>query len=274
MKTPTLSRDPTPLLVVGSGIAGLLVALRAAADGPVIVITKADLQEGSTRHAQGGLAAAVGRGDSTGAHLADTLAVGAGLSDRAAAVLMCAEAPARVADLLALGVPFDRERGRLSLAREGAHSAPRVLHAGGDATGAHLAATLAAAARSHPQIAIAEGETALEVVVRDGRAAGLRTRDGRGLERVREGRAVVLATGGSGQLFSRTTNPPVATADGPALASRAGAALADLELIQFHPTALAVGASPLPLVSEAVRGEGAVLRDAAGRRFMLDLHPL
>jgi L-aspartate oxidase len=274
MKSHPRHAAETPLIVVGSGIAGLLVALGAAVDGPVIVVTKADLQEGSTRHAQGGLAAAVGRGDSTGAHLADTLAVGGGLTDRAAAVLMCVEAPARVADLLALGVAFDREGGRLALGREGAHSAARVLHAGGDATGAHLAAALAAAARAQPGIAIAEGETALEVVVRQGRAAGLRTRDRNGREHVREGRAVVLATGGSGQLFSRTTNPAVATADGPALAHRAGAALADLELIQFHPTALAVGTSPLPLVSEAVRGEGAVLRDAAGRRFMLDLHPL
>jgi L-aspartate oxidase len=274
VNSSTPPRDPTPLLVAGSGIAGLLVALRAAADGPVVVVTKADLQEGSTRHAQGGLAAAVGLGDSPGAHLTDTLAVGAGLSERAAAALMCAEAPAWVAELLALGMPFDREDGRLALAREGAHSAARVLHAGGDATGAHLAATLAAAARAHPQIAIAEGENALEVLVRDGRAWGLRTRDAAGRERVREGRAVVLATGGSGQLYSRTTNPPVATADGPALAARAGAALADLELVQFHPTALSVGASPLPLVSEAVRGEGAFLRDAAGRRFMRGLHPL
>jgi len=274
MNSSTLDRDPMPLLVVGSGIAGLVVALRAASDGPVVVITKADLQEGSTRHAQGGLAAAVGDGDSPRSHLADTLAVGAGLSERAAAIVMCAEAPALAAELVALGVPFDREGGRLALGREGAHSAARVLHAGGDATGAHLSATLAAAARVHPRIEIAEGETALEVLVRDGRAVGLRTRTAPGVERVRSGRAVVLATGGSGQLFSRTTNPPVATADGPALAARAGAAVADLELIQFHPTALAVGTSPLPLVSEAVRGEGAYLRDAAGRRFMVDLHPL
>src|SRR5205085_11593610 len=154
-----------PLLVVGSGIAGLLVALRAASDGPVVVVTKADLQEGSTRHAQGGLAAAVGRDDSTGAHLADTLAVGAGLSERTAALAMCAGAPAWVAELLALGVPFDREDGRLALAREGAHSAARVLHAGGDATGAHLAATLAASARAHPAVAIAHGAPPLDALL-------------------------------------------------------------------------------------------------------------
>ena len=177
-------------------------------------------------------------------------------------------------ELLSRGVAFDRSRGRLRLAREGAHSAARVVHAGGDATGAHIVAALAAALRADPRIELAEGERAAEVLVRDGRAAGLRTVAAGGAVRERPARAVALASGGMGWLYPRTTNPPGATADGPALAARAGAALADLELVQFHPTALALGDGPLALVSEAVRGEGAVLRDARGRRFMPDEHPM
>ena len=227
-------------------------------------MTKEALGEGSTRRAQGGIAAAIDGHDSVEAHLADTLAAGAGLCDPAAAAHICREGPAQVATLLARGVAFDRRDGRLRLAREGAHSAARVVHAGGDATGAHIVAALTAALRADPRIELAEGERALEVLVRDGRVAGLRSMAADGRERVRPARAVALAAGGMGQLYTRTTNPLGATADGPALAARAGAALADLELVQFHPTALALGDGPLSLVSEAVRGEGAILRDAAG----------
>ena len=266
--------DTDPLVVVGSGIAGALLALRAAARGPVVLVTKGALGAGSTKAAQGGFSAAIGTDDSPELHVSDTLAAGAGLCDLAAVRRVCAEGPARVAELSQRGVGFDREAGELALAREGAHSAARVVHAGGDATGAHISAALVAAVRAHPRIQVAEGETALEVIVRDGRAAGLRTRDAAARERVRAASAVALAAGGAGHLFLHTTNPLGATADGPALAARAGAALADLEMVQFHPTALALDASPLPLVSEAVRGEGAHLRDAAGRRFMLDLHPM
>ncbi len=177
-------------------------------------------------------------------------------------------------ELLSRGVVFDRSRGRLRLAREGAHSAARVVHAGGDATGAHIVAALSTALRADPRIELAEGERASEILVRDGRAAGLRTVAADGARRERAARAVALASGGMGWLYPRTTNPPGATADGPALAARAGAALADLELVQFHPTALALGDGPLALVSEAVRGEGAVLRDARGRRFMPEVHPM
>jgi len=265
--------DREPLIVVGGGLAGLWLALRAAETGPVIVVTKGALGDGSTPWAQGGLAAAVGDGDSAAAHLADTLSAGAGLCVEAAARAICAEAPARVADLERAGVAFDRDGDGPALAREGAHAAPRVLHAGGDATGRHLAVALAEAARRHPGVEIREHEIALELLVRGGAVAGVRTRDCAGTERRRAARAVALATGGMGQLYLRTTNPPAATADGPALAARAGAALVDLEMMQFHPTALALGPSPLALVSEAVRGEGAVLRDAAGRAFMRDVHP-
>lgn len=262
------------MIVVGSGIAGGLLALQAAEHGPVVLVTEGALGEGSTRRAQGGIAAAIDAHDSVEDHVADTLAAGAGLCDEDAVRLICREGPAQVAALVERGVRFDRSGGRLRLAREGAHSAARVVHAGGDATGAHIVAALGAALRHDPRVEVAEGERALEVLVADGRAGGLRTAAAGGRERVRAARAVVLAAGGMGQLYSRTTNPPGATADGPALAARAGAALADLELVQFHPTALAVGDGPLALVSEAVRGEGAVLRDAAGRRFMPDEHPM
>jgi L-aspartate oxidase len=268
------AEDTDPLIVVGSGIAGALLALRAADRRPVVLVTKGELGAGSTRAAQGGFSAAIAPDDSPELHAADTLAAGAGLCDPAAVRRICAEGPARIAELAERGVRFDREGGALALAREGAHSAARVVHAGGDATGAHISAALVAEVRAHPLIEVAEHEDALDVVIRDGRAAGLRTRDAAGRERVRAASAIALAAGGAGHLFLHTTNPLGATADGPALAARAGAALADLEMVQFHPTALALGASPLPLVSEAVRGEGAYLRDAAGRRFMLDLHPM
>jgi L-aspartate oxidase len=263
-----------PVIVVGSGISGALMALGLAEDGPVVLVTKRRLGEGSTRAAQGGLAAAVDPGDSIEAHLADTMAAGAGLCDPDAAARICREGPIQVAVLRELGVAFDGERGRPSLGLEGAHSAPRILHAGGDATGAHISIALTAALRADSRVEVAEGERAVEVIVEDGRAVGIRSRDDAGRERIRRGRAVVLATGGAGELYPHTTNPPGASADGPALAARAGAALADLEFVQFHPTALALGPSPLSLVSEAVRGAGAHLRDARGRRFMAELHPM
>lgn len=268
------ARGNDPVIVVGSGIAGSLLALAAAEAGDVVMITKEALGEGSTRRAQGGIAAAIDGHDSVDAHIADTLAAGSGLCDLEAVTRICREGPGQVADLLERGVDFDRRDGRLRLAREGAHSAARVVHAGGDATGAHIVGALSAALRRDPRIELAEGERALEVLVRDGRVVGLRSEDADGRERVRPARAVALAAGGMGQLYTRTTNPLGATADGPALAARAGAVLADLELVQFHPTALALGDGPLALVSEAVRGEGAILRDAAGRRFMPDEHPM
>ncbi len=270
----TSYRDIDPVIVVGSGIAGSLLALAAAASGPVVMITKGALGDGSTRRAQGGIAAAVDGLDSVEAHIADTLAAGAGLCDREAVERICRKGPGQVAALLAHGVDFDRHDGRLRLAREGAHSAARVVHAGGDATGAHIVGALGIALRADPRIELAESERALEVLVRDGRVVGLVSEDPEGRVRIRSARAVALAAGGMGQLYSRTTNPLGATADGPALAARAGAALADLELVQFHPTALALGGGPLALVSEAVRGEGGILRDAAGRRFMPDEHPM
>jgi L-aspartate oxidase len=263
-----------PVVVVGSGLAGLLVALRAAPNGPVILITKAALGEGNTIYAQGGIAAAIGAGDSPAAHLADTLEAGAGLCDPGIAADAIAAGPESIAILQALGVPFDRDDGHLALGREGAHSADRIVHAGGDATGVRIIEALRTAVRTDPRITLREHTRVREILVREGRVRGVRTEGPAGELGSDAARAVVLATGGAGQLFSRTTNPPSATGDGVILAVDAGAAVADLEMVQFHPTALAIGASPLPLISEAVRGAGGYLRDRYGRRFMVNEHPL
>ncbi|MFN8122597.1 MAG: L-aspartate oxidase [Thermoleophilia bacterium] len=274
MNSRNAAPAPDPVIVVGSGVAGLLTAIRAAAHGDVVLVTKGELGHGSTQYAQGGIAAAMGDDDSPAKHAADTIAAGAGICDPEAVRITTEEGPRRIAELMRLGVAFDREHGRLALGREAAHGEHRIVHAGGDATGAGVVAALREVVRRDPRIALAEHETALRLLVRDGCVTGLETADPGGVSRVRTARAVVLATGGSGQLYARTTNPAGATGDGVALAAAAGAAVADLEMVQFHPTALAIGPSPLQLVSEAVRGEGAYLRDARGHRFMRDVHPL
>lgn len=265
------------VVVVGSGIAGLVAALRAAEGHEVTVVTKAALAEGNTRYAQGGIAAApladddaTVADDSAAAHVADTLRAGAGLSVVPAVEALCGDGAARVRKLIALGVAFDAEGGRLARGREAAHSCARVLHAGGDATGAEIERALVAALRGSG-VRVLERAFLLDVLVADGRASGVAVRLADGAERRIPADAVILATGGAGQLYAHTTNPAVATGDGMAAAWRAGALLADLEFVQFHPTALALPGSFL--VSEAVRGEGAVLRNADGERFMLDVHP-
>jgi L-aspartate oxidase len=251
-------------IVIGSGIAGLFTALLASKRGTVLLLTKSALEESNTRYAQGGIAAAIAPDDSPRLHYEDTMAAGAGLCDERAADVLTREAPARIQDLLRLDVPFDRHEGALALGLEGAHRVRRVLHAGGDATGAHIEQSLCRAIRV-AGVTIVEGCFVTEIVVQGGRAAGVRTIDAQ----IHRGRIVVLASGGAGQLFAHTTNPEVATGDGLALAYRAGAELTDLEFYQFHPTALAVPGFPTFLISEAVRGEGAYLRNAAGERFML-----
>ena len=258
------------VVVVGSGVAGLSVALRAARTHEVVVVTKAGRSDGSTRWAQGGIAAALDAADSVAAHVADTLRAGAGLADPRAVEVLCAEGRDRVRELIALGIPFDRDGDGIALGREAAHSARRIVHAGGDATGLAIETGLLDAAATAP--IRWRTDTMLCDLVRDddGRVVGVDLLTPTGRE-VLGADAVVLATGGAGQLFRHTTNPDVATGDGIAAALRAGAAVADLEFVQFHPTALAVPGTPL--VSEAVRGEGAVLRDAEGRRFLLDEHP-
>ncbi|WP_431247755.1 L-aspartate oxidase [Leifsonia xyli] len=264
------------VVVVGSGIAGLTAALRSRALGhDVTVVTKSALADGSTRYAQGGIAAALFADDSVEAHIADTLRAGAGLNVREAVEALCADGPARVRELIALGAAFDRDGDALARGLEAAHSSPRVLHAGGDATGAELERTLVAALGA-ADIPVIEHAFLSDLVVRDGQPAGVSLRVG-GSALTIEADAVVLATGGWGRLYAHTTNPAVATGDGIAAAWRAGAVLADLEFTQFHPTALH---APGPaadggafLISEAVRGEGAVLRNARGERFMTDVHP-
>jgi L-aspartate oxidase len=301
------------VIVVGSGLAGLLAAVEAAEGGAdVLLVTKAALADANTTRAQGGIAAALWPDDSVATHVADTLAAGAGLCDRGAVEVLCAEGPARVRELIGRGVRFDRaggagdgsgagsgsgagagSGGASGLARglEAAHSAARILHAGGDATGAEIERALIGALtdgvsarernfpaqsscprpeplrsrRRRPEV---REHTALaDLVVDDGRVIGIELGDGT----IELADAVVLATGGAGQLYAHTTNPAVATGDGVAAAWRAGAELADAEFYQFHPTALAAPGSFL--ISEAVRGEGAVLRNARGERFMRDVHP-
>jgi L-aspartate oxidase len=270
------------ILVIGSGMAGLVAALRAARRHDVTIVTKDVLTAGSTAWAQGGIAAAVFPDDSAALHARDTLIAGAGLSDPAAVSILCEEGPARVHDLVRLGVAFDPAPGAVApfdevsdWARglEAAHSIARILHAGGDATGRVIETALAAAVREG-RIRAREFARAASLIVRDGAVVGALVEspgDEPGTARVDEvaADAVIIATGGNGRLYRHTTNPPVATGDGVVLAYAAGAAIADLEFVQFHPTVLAGGG----LVSEAVRGEGATLLDADGRRFMLDVDP-
>ncbi|MEV7023602.1 L-aspartate oxidase [Kitasatospora sp. NPDC093558] len=274
----------TDVVVVGSGVAGLTVALNVRKAGlRAMVVTKAMLDDGSTRWAQGGIAAALGEGDTPEQHLDDTLVAGAGLCDEDAVRTLVTEGPDAVRRLIATGAAFDRgEDGEILLTREGGHHRRRIAHAGGDATGAEISRALVSAVRSDPGLELIEHALVLDLLTdADGHAAGLTLHvmgegqhDGVGAVRAP---AVVLATGGMGQVFSATTNPAVSTGDGVALALRAGAAVTDLEFVQFHPTVLWLGPEAegqQPLVSEAVRGEGAHLVDADGVRFMVGQHEL
>jgi L-aspartate oxidase len=255
-------------VVLGSGGAGLFAALLAQQHGSVLVVTKDARTEANTNYAQGGIAAAIGPGDSPDQHLADTLAAGAGLCHDDAVRVLVTEGPARVRDLMRLGLPFDCEGGALALGREGAHGMPRILHAGGDATGRAMELTLDRVAQQ-AGIEVRDRTMATELLVERGAIAGVRLLDGVSGQRTEvTARFVLLATGGAGQLYTHTTNPVVATGDGVALAYRAGAEVADLEFYQFHPTALSLEGAPSFLISEAVRGAGAILRTADGDAFM------
>ncbi len=261
-------------IVVGSGIAGLYAALLAREHGRVLILTKGSIDECNTKYAQGGIAAAVGTDDSPDLHLRDTLAAGAGLVDEEAARILTSEAADRIQDLVRFGVPFDSVNGEVALGREAAHSRSRILHAGGDSTGAHIEISLSNVARLSG-ITIKEHCQVERIVVQDGNATGVSTLDCRtNTQEDFEGGAIILATGGCGQLFKVSTNPEVATGDGIALAYQAGAQITDIEFTQFHPTALRLPGVPVFLISEAVRGEGAVLRNSSGSRFMPDYHPL
>ncbi|MEV4556736.1 L-aspartate oxidase [Kitasatospora sp. NPDC049285] len=274
----------TDVVVVGSGVAGLTVALNARKAGlRAMVVTKAVLDDGSTRWAQGGIAAALGEGDTPEQHLQDTLVAGAGLCDEEAVRTLVTEGPDAVRRLIETGAEFDLdEDGEIVLTREGGHHRRRIAHAGGDATGAEIERALVAAVEADPGLELIEHALVLDLLTdAGGHAAGVTLhvmgegqRDGVGAILAR---AVVLATGGMGQVFAATTNPAVSTGDGVALALRAGAEITDLEFVQFHPTVLFLGADAQgqqPLVSEAVRGEGAHLVDADGVRFMVGQHEL
>ena len=273
---------PFDVLVLGSGVAGLSAAVRLAGPGgpsPALtlgVLTKGVLSQSATRWAQGGVAAVLGADeDSTDLHLADTLAAGAGLCDEEAVRILVDEGPGRVHELIALGVEFDREAtGLLALAREGGHSRPRVVHAGGAATGAEVERALVDATYRSAS-AVLEGWFALDLLVEEGRCVGVLALPPGAADGPVEVRAdhVVLATGGAGQLFAVTTNPTESTGDGVAMALRAGVPTADVEFVQFHPTALHHPAMPRPLLSEALRGHGALLRDGDGERFVDELAP-
>jgi L-aspartate oxidase len=268
--------EPLDLLVLGSGVAGLSAAVRAADMHGlrVGVLTKGELHQATTRWAQGGVAAVLAADpDSTDLHLADTLAAGAGLCDPDAVRVLVDEGPGRVNELIALGAIFDRdEQGRLELAREGGHSLARVVHAGGAATGLEVERALVEAVR-RTAVSLHECAFALDLLVEHGRCAGVVARDADGGLRTVRASNVLLATGGAGQLFAVTTNPVESTGDGIAMALRAGAAVADVEFVQFHPTALHHPQMPRPLLSEALRGHGALLRDAEGERFVDELLP-
>ena len=265
------------IVIVGAGLAGLFTALKLA-PLPVTVVSATPFgQGGSSVWAQAGIAAALAEGDSPEAHAVDTIRAGAGIVDEKIALLLAREARDRVEDLLRYGVPFDKDlEGHLDLAREAAHGARRILHVKGDTAGRAIMAALTAAARATPSIKVLEGWGVRDLVIRDVQIVGIEVARvnasalARGM--VLEASAVVLATGGSGQLFAITTNPRESRGEGIAIAARAGATIADAEFVQFHPTAINVGRDPTPLATEALRGEGAILINGRGERFLRALH--
>jgi L-aspartate oxidase len=265
--------DSTDFIVIGSGIAGLRAAVALAPVGRVLMLTKSDPGAGSTGYAQGGIAAAVGPDDSPARHAADTIAAADGLADPRAVEVLVGEGPAYVRELLEWGAAFDRgPDGAPDLAREGAHAVRRVLHAR-DATGREIGRVLAARVIGHPAVTVVDHAVAVQMLVRGGRVAGARYLDRDGAVREATAGATLIATGGAGQIYQDTTNPPVASGDGITLAFLAGARVVDLEFVQFHPTALAVPGHPRYLLSEALRGEGGRLVNDAGEAFMARYEP-
>lgn len=268
-------RIRTRFLVIGSGVAGLHAAWRGSQQGDVLLLTKRSLFDSTTAYAQGGIAAALGAGDSPELHRKDTLAAGAALCDAEAVHVLVEEGPARVRELYTAGAHFDLDpqSGEFLLGREAAHSTNRIVHAHGDQTGAEVARTLVARVVESPRVKVAERTRVLDLIIHRGECVGVRASvRGKATDILAD--ATVLAAGGCGQVYRYTTNPPVATGDGIAIAHRAGVTLSDMEFIQFHPTALDTPENPLQLISEAVRGEGAILVNEAGERFMVGKHKL
>jgi L-aspartate oxidase len=260
-------------VIVGSGIAGLYSALLAKDHGSVLIITKGHIEECNTRYAQGGIAAAIGKNDSADLHYTDTIKAGAGLCNPEAVKILVSEAPDRISDLIRYGVPFDTLEGEIALTREAAHSVPRILHAGGDATGEYIESTLSEQVLMSP-VHVLEYCLATEITIENGEVKGVKATDFRsGLNEEYACRCIILASGGAGRLYKYTTNSDTATGDGIALAFNAGAEITDMEFYQFHPTALRLpGVWPF-LITEAVRGEGGILRNVEGYRFMPDYTP-
>jgi L-aspartate oxidase len=261
-------------LILGAGIAGLFTALKLAPFPALVLAAARPGATGASAWAQGGIAAAVGPGDNWASHAADTLRAGAGFGDAAIAEFVAREAPDRIEDLVSYGAMFDRGSDEnFALAREAAHSHPRVIHVSGDRAGAEVTRTLARAVASTPSIAVFEGFHALELATRDGRVVGLFARHAESTRFTHfRAPAIVLATGGIGALYAVTTNPPESRGEGLGMAARAGAAIADAEFVQFHPTAIDIGRDPAPLATEALRGEGGILVDEQGARFMQSVH--
>jgi L-aspartate oxidase len=264
----------TDFLVIGSGISGLSFALQATEYGKVLVITKKEIIESNTNYAQGGIAAVMGENDDFGYHIADTLKVGEGLCNRKNVELMVEAAPAQIRRLIDMGVEFDREQGDLARSREGGHSRSRVIHAA-DMTGNMVEKTLVQNLEKHEDIEVRENVIAVDLIIRNNRCIGAEALDARKEKVINVFAPVtVIATGGIGQLYSKTSNPEIATGDGIAMALRAKAEIADMEFVQFHPTVLDKGRSPYFLISETVRGEGGILRNSLGEAFMARYHPL
>ena len=273
--------ESVDFLVIGGGIAGLSAAIRLANVGTVLVVTKEELAESNTAYAQGGIAVAMGGEEDVALHLEDTVNAGDGLVDREAAAVLVEQGARRVQELLEWGTGFDRypagvgdEMGELMRTREGAHSRSRILHANGDATGKEIAVSLLRHVRTIESVELMEWAITVDLLVEEGRVVGVLLLDGEGGLRTVRARAVLLASGGAGQVYRETTNPEVATGDGIAMAYRAGAEVSDMEFYQFHPTAFSLAGAPRFLMSEALRGEGAWLVNAKGERFMERYHPL
>jgi L-aspartate oxidase len=264
----------TDFIVVGGGIAGLRAAIGLADAGRVLVVTKREVTESNTQYAQGGIAVALSDDDEVALHLQDTIEAGDGLVNVEAARVLVEEGPERIQELIAWGTEFDRSGSRLSFTREAAHSRSRILHAHGDSTGREIGRALIARAKAIPKISFTEFEFNSDLCMDGDRVAGVHLLTPDGSSRSVRANAVLLATGGAGQVYSDTTNPLVATGDGIAMAYRSGAVISDMEFFQFHPTALSLSGAPRFLLSEALRGEGALLLNPARERFMQRYHPM
>ncbi|MBI4778407.1 L-aspartate oxidase [Candidatus Desantisbacteria bacterium] len=269
----TLPEIQTDTLIIGMGIAGLSAGIQAAEYGKVLIVTKASFHESNTEHAQGGVAVVLADEDTMESHIADTLTTGCGLCNNKNVKILVEEGPQRIRELIDWGVKFDKNQGKLSFGQEGGHSLKRIIHANGDATGKEILRGLLAKAKANPNITLMKDVFVIDLLVKEGVCVGAIIHSPLEALRVILARNTILATGGTGQIYRETTNSKIATGDGMALAFRAGAILSDMEFIQFHPTTLYVAGASRFLISEAVRGEGGILRNKNGERFMFKYHP-